>query len=391
MIKYLSILLLSIALIIHSAPAPAQPIPQNKKEALGDLDQKLKDITAEKKALEKDAGKAQATYEKTKKDLIKTSASVQKNQSDMLALETRLKDLRDDQTRIKAELAEEREALAQTIVALQRLEKTPPQAMMARPGAPIDTARGAMLLQQILPVLHQKAEALKKKSETYAANEAELKAKQKTLVAVSADLSKKEKTLKTLVTERKEQYAMLNKNLAQRKKDIEKVSKDAKNLSDLVKRLEDERTRNAKLQRESNNNRPVKQAALPKLGQSQLPLRGNIRVKYHENDEFGGKSQGVSIEGRGGALIVSPMGGIVRFAGYFKNYGNMVIIEHENGYHSLIAGLEKIDTVVDQSVSAGEPLGNLYNSKNGKPPTLYFELRHKGKSINPALKFTELG
>jgi len=85
------------------------------------------------------------------------------------------------------------------------------------------------------------------------------------------------------------------------------------------------------------------------------------------------------------------MGGIVRFAGYFKNYGNMLIIEHKNGYHSLIAGLEKIDTVVDQSVSAGEPLGNLYRTDNGKPPTLYFELRHKGKAINPARKFTELG
>jgi len=391
--KYIAILLF-VVLIFQNPAAHAQLKPESKKEALGDLDKKLEGYEAEKKALERDAGKAEKEYETTKKALIKTSASVQKNQAELFELEERLSDLRADQKQIKAELTEEREALAETITALLRIEKTPPQAMMARPAAPIDTARGAMLLQRILPVLHTKAEALKEKSETYAANEKELKAKQKTLVALSDDLSKKEKNLEKLVEDRKSQYAKLNSNLAQRKKDIVKVSKQAKNLSDLVKRLEEERTRNAQRQAEVAKraaSKPIKQAALPTMGQSQLPLRGAIRTRYNEKDDFGGKSKGVSIEGRGGALIVSPMGGIVRFAGYFKNYGNMVIIEHKNGYHSLIAGLEKIDTVVDQSVSAGEPLGNLYNSKNGKPPTLYYELRHKGISIDPARKFTELG
>ena len=116
-----------------------------------------------------------------------------------------------------------------------------------------------------------------------------------------------------------------------------------------------------------------------------------IKTRYNEEDDFGAKSKGVSIEGYGGALIVAPMGGVIRFAGYFKNYGNMLIIEHKNGYHSLVAGLEKIDTVVDQSVVAGEPLGHLYQSKSGNPPTLYFELRHKGKAIDPARKFSDLG
>ena len=384
-----------LALMFQSPFVYAQPKPASKKETLGDLDKKLESYEAEKKALERDAGEAEKEYESTKKKLIKTSASVQKNQKDLFEIEERLNDLREDQTQIKAELLEEREALGETITALQRLEKTPPQAMMARPAAPIDTARGAMLLQRILPVLHAKAEALREKSEIYAANEKELKTKQKKLVSLSEDLSNKEKDLKKLVEDRKQQYAALNSNIAQRKKDIEKVSAQAKNLADLVKRLEEERTRNAKRQAEAAKrtagSKPVKQAALPQLGKSQLPLQGAVRTHYNEKDDFGGKSQGVSIEGRGGALIVSPMGGIVRFAGYFKNYGNMVIIEHQNGYHSLIAGLEKIDTVVEQSVSAGEPLGNLYSSKNGKPPTLYYELRHKGKAIDPARKFTELG
>lgn len=383
-------ILLCAALISQSPLAYAQPKPASKKEELGTLDKRLESYTNEKHSLERKATEAEKGYEKTKKNLIKASAKVQKNQSELHTLETRLNDLHADQSQIKAELDAEREAMAKTITALERIRRTPPQAMMARPAAPIDTARGAMLLQRILPVLHEKAKALKEKSERYAANEKELKDKQDRLMELNKDLAEREKDLKKLVGSRKKLYASINTNLSARKKEIAKVSKQAKNLTDLVKKLENERTRNA--QREAaKQSKPVRHAALPSIGQSQLPLSGKIRTKYNQKDDFGAKSKGVSIEGRGGALIVAPMGGTVRFAGYFKNYGNMLIIEHQNGYHSLIAGLEKIDTLVDQNVSAGEPLGNLYSSKNGKPPTLYFELRHKGKAIDPARKFTKLG
>ena len=383
-------ILFLLSLVIQSPFSYAESKPASKKEELGQLDQRLKNYKDEKQSLQREAGKAQANYEKTKKSLIKASAKVQKNQGELHAIETRLRDLRSEQANIKAELDAEREAMAQMITALERIRRTPPQAMIARPATPIDTARGAMLLQRVLPVLHVKAQALKEKSERYAANEQELEDKQRKLLAISEDLAERELDLSRLVDSRKKLYTIINTNLAARSKEIEKASKRAKSLTDLVQRLEEERTRNARRQAERTSE-PVRQAALPPIGTSQLPLRGKIRTRYNQKDDFGAQSKGVSIEGRGGALIVSPMGGTIRFAGYFKNYGNMLIIEHKNGYHSLIAGLEKIDTVVEQNVSAGEPLGNLYSSKNGKAPTLYFELRHKGKAINPARKFTELG
>lgn len=376
--------------MFQSPLAHAQPKPESKKEALGSLDKRLKNYKDEKQSLERQAGTAEKQYEKTRKKLIKASAKVQKNQSELHALETRLNDLHKDQKAIKTELDTEREAMAKTITALERIRRTPPQAMMARPAAPIDTARGAMLLQRILPILHVKAKALKEKSERYAANEKELKDKQDKLMALNADLAERQKDLRNLVDSRKKLYASINTNLSARKEAIVKVSKQAKNLTDLVRKLENERTRNSQRQA-STQSKPIRQASLPAIGKSQLPLRGSIRTRYNQKDDFGAKSKGVSIEGSGGALIVAPMGGVIRFAGYFKNYGNMLIIEHKNGYHSLIAGLEKIDTVVDQSVSAGEPLGHLYRSDSGKSPTLYFELRHKGKAIDPARKFTELG
>jgi len=305
--KLIFSILFCAALIVQSPLAYAQSNPVSKK---AEIDKKLKTIKTEKKNLEQDAGKAEKTYQKTKKDLVKSSAAIQKNQNALYNIETRLTELRAEQAGIKADLQSEREAMAKTITALQRIERTPPQAMIARPAAPIETARGAMLLKRILPVLHDKARALKEKSEIYAANEKELESKQKKLVALSEDLSKKERKLKALVDNRKAQFAKLNSNLAERKKEIAKVSKEAKNLSDLVKRLENERTR-AQQRAKEKNKKPVRQAALPQIGKSQLPLRGKIRTKYNQKDDFGAKSKGVSIEGRGGSLIVSPMGGIV--------------------------------------------------------------------------------
>lgn len=371
-------------------PGYAQPKPQNKKEVLGNINAQLESEKSAKKNLERNAGAAKKDYESTRKDLIKTGAAIQKNQKALHDIETRLTDLRAEQAQIKAELQAERKALGETITALERIRRTPPEAMIARPAAPIDTARGAMLLQRILPVLHEKARALKEKAERYAANEEELQSKQRKLVALSEDLDQKEKNLQRLVADRKKLYASINSDITARSKAIDRISKEARNLADLVSKLEDERTRNAS-RRKQQQSKPQKVVSLPAIGKSQLPLKGVLRTKYNQTDDFGAQSKGVSIEGRAGALIVSPMGGVIRFAGYFKNYGNMVIIEHQNGYHSLIAGLEKIDTVVDQSVSAGEPLGRLYRSTSSKAPTLYFELRYKGKAINPARKFTELG
>src|SRR5690606_23504711 len=107
-------------------------------------------------------------------------------------------------------------------------------------------------------------------------------------------------------------------------------------------------------------------------------------------DDIGAKSEGIRIEARNGALVVAPLGGIVRYSGDFRNYGKMVIIEHKNGYHSLVAGLARIDTVEGQSLEAGEPLGVLA-TQNGQKPVLYYELRLNGQSVDPARKIGDLG
>ena len=101
---------------------------------------------------------------------------------------------------------------------------------------------------------------------------------------------------------------------------------------------------------------------------------------------------GVWFETRPGAQVVAPYDGKIVYAGPFRGYGRILIIEHGGRYHSLLAGLERIDTVVGQWVLAGEPVGVMAGATEageqgtpsaGRTPKLYVELRRTGQPINP--------
>jgi len=115
-------------------------------------------------------------------------------------------------------------------------------------------------------------------------------------------------------------------------------------------------------------------------GRLRLPARGSRVGHYGESTGFGPRAQGITLRTRPRAQVVAPHDGRVVFAGPFRNYGLILIISHGERYHSLLAGLSKLQTVVGQSVLAGEPVGVM--GGDGKR-SLYVELRRKGTAIDP--------
>jgi septal ring factor EnvC (AmiA/AmiB activator) len=111
------------------------------------------------------------------------------------------------------------------------------------------------------------------------------------------------------------------------------------------------------------------------------PVSGRLLRHFGENDELGVASKGLTLETRDAAQVVAPYDGRVLFAGAFKGYGQILIIEHGDGYHSLLAGLDRVDGTVGQWLVAGEPVGTM--SRGDAKPRLYLELRHDGQPINP--------
>jgi septal ring factor EnvC (AmiA/AmiB activator) len=113
-----------------------------------------------------------------------------------------------------------------------------------------------------------------------------------------------------------------------------------------------------------------------------LPASGRIIRRYGEAAGVGMTSKGLTVETRPGAQIVAPFDGRIEFAGPFRGYGQILIIEHGDGYHSLLAGLDRIDGAVGQWLVAGEPVGVMKSGGEAKP-ALYIELRHHGQPIDP--------
>jgi septal ring factor EnvC (AmiA/AmiB activator) len=93
-------------------------------------------------------------------------------------------------------------------------------------------------------------------------------------------------------------------------------------------------------------------------------------------------SKGVFVVTRPSAAVVAPIPGRVVFAGQFRGYGNLVILELRDKGHALISGMSRIDAQVGDDVLVGEPLGEMTPS-TGTAPKLYFELRRRGRPINP--------
>ena len=115
-------------------------------------------------------------------------------------------------------------------------------------------------------------------------------------------------------------------------------------------------------------------------GRYAVPVAGEIVKRFGETDGFQ-DAKGLTIRTRSAAQVVAPFDGQIMFAGPFKGYGQILIIDHGGGYHSLLAGIDQIEATVGQRVVAGEPVGVM---KSGEPnPSLYLELRRQGQPINP--------
>ncbi len=391
-----------------SGPVTAQeqdvPIPVNKAHILRENDHadEIRDTRARQQALRDNLNKVDDEIDVLRSSMVKAARDVKNRESQMSALEGQIDDLQVKRRAMQVKLQKEHKDISVLATALARLRRVPPEAIMAKPGAPLDTAEIAMILRDAVGPVRVRALALGQDLDELAKLEAGLKSRKEALKEASMKILTEQAKLTELMRRRESAYANMKSDLAVQERDLERLARDAADFHDLIGKLE---SRN----REIDGASPVRpdekpswfhvslppkkrrdERALQSFGEVQMPISGIIRLKFGAPDLLGSASQGLKIEGRAGGIVVAPMNGVVRYKGYFKNYGNMVIIEHGKNYHSLVAGLGKIDTVVGQSVVAGEPLGVL-GAAHVARPSVYYELRQKGKPVNPLRLLPDLG
>ena len=124
-------------------------------------------------------------------------------------------------------------------------------------------------------------------------------------------------------------------------------------------------------------------------GSLRTPAVGRISGRYGEKAQPGTTRKGITIETRALAQVVAPHNGKIVFAGNFRGYGQLLIIDHGEGYHTLLAGMLRIDVTMGQSILSGEPVGIMGSGEN-VAPSLYVELRRNGQPINPGPWLAEI-
>jgi len=319
-------------------------------------------------------------------ELVNVAGDIRRIEMRLQTLDMRLADLQLRSDELQSQYERERGKMAAAIEAMTRMRRVPKEAVLIRPGGPLQAARTSMLLTASLPAIERQAHEVKALLTELEATRAELRTKTEEARTAKKNLDSSHAVLTSLLSQR----ALNSPVTAPEQEAIERLARHARSLRDLLVRLED--TTGADIA-------PVPPTLIPEDGAADgvLPVSGIIRTRYGQVDEVGAKSAGLTIECLPESVVVAPLPGVMRFIGPFKGYGNIAIIAHAGGYYSLVAGLGTIYVQPGQAIVSGEPIGILDADKNQnqtdqpRRKNVYYELRLNGDPVDPARKLPDLG
>ncbi|WP_209315816.1 murein hydrolase activator EnvC family protein [Haematospirillum jordaniae] len=382
-------ILLVFAVLCATAPPTGAASPSASEKELKKLEKQLQESRDREKQLGEKASGLGKELETLREEIVAAARSAQDNEELLSALERRVRDLGQKEKDLQAHLGDRESQMATVLSGLERLAIRPPEVLVLQPGHHDDTIRSAILLRAVIPELQKKAGSLRKELAGLSTIRRELSTRRAELATAVNKLDRQHARLATLYA-RKAKLAESTE--AERKaaaNRAEQLARNAGDLRDLLAKLEEDRRR-----REAESKR-LARLAMPKpptpapgpvpslesqRGTMALPARGQIVMRYGEETEEGLSARGVTIRTRPGAQVTAPATGTVAFAGPFRGYGLLLIMEHSGGYHVLLSGMSRIDAVVGQSLRSGEPVGIM---GPGDGTRLYVELRRDGQPVNP--------
>jgi septal ring factor EnvC (AmiA/AmiB activator) len=142
---------------------------------------------------------------------------------------------------------------------------------------------------------------------------------------------------------------------------------------------EQERVAGERARQASAEARPFAEAR----GRARPPAAGRLVANWGQPDAGGTASRGMALEVAPEATIVSPWHGTIAYAGPFRGYGVILIVDSGDGYHWFVTGFGRLDVAPGQPVRAGEPVGQAPGAGAARP-VVYVELRRNGQPVDPA-------
>lgn len=376
-----------------AAALPPAAIAAEPQKQLREVERELQQTRRERQSVEEQAESVERELRIVRSQLVRAAKSAQSFEDNASLLERQLRQLRAKESEIVTTLRKRDKQMVGVLTALQRFAGRPTQALIGRPGEPVKVVRAAILLRSAVPAIEVEARSLKAELASLGQVRSDIRQRRDALDKNGLSLSAEQQELERLAARKAQLSTEIRAASEKITRRAEALAAKADNLRDLISSLE--KVTPVALPRQKpepgaaasaggdagvfDSTRPFSsvKGALP------LPARGRMVERYGDKNSEGVTSRGMTLETRFGAQVIAPHDGQVLYAGQFRGYGRLLIIEHGEGYHSLVAGLGRIDAVVGQWLLAGEPVGIMPQDKNSGQPRLYIEFRKDSQPINP--------
>lgn len=399
-------LVAATAMLVLAAAAVRAETATPPERELGTVEQQLEFSRALQDRIAAEVETALAEQEEVAQKLVLIARDIQSREAAVAAAETRIDRLNREAIVIRAGLAEKQDAIAELLAGLQRLEQNPPPALVVEPGDVLAALRGAMMLGTIVPELRGEAEELARQLAGLERIATIVAAEKQSIRREIAGLEAARSRVRGLAERKRLLAAAGNDRLAQEKDRATELASKAKTLKQLIDELAAERRRaEAELTEKAAAEELEKrrqEAALRKpdiefskaRGRLDYPAQGHILKRFGDDDGLGGTIRGLAVATRTGAQVTAPVAGNIEFAGPFRSYGQLLILNAGGGYHILLAGMTDIGAETGDFVRAGEPVGTMGSDPSPATligeqvqdgsPVLYIEFRKNGEAIDSA-------
>ncbi|APL95544.1 metalloendopeptidase [Sphingobium indicum] len=340
--------------------------------------------------LERQAAAARSEADQARRRAAAMAARIQQAEADIQAAQARIAIVARLQRAQAARLAARQEPVVRLTAALQMMAQRPLALALVKPGSIDDAIHMRAVLGQVLPVIRERTAGLRAELERSRALRATAEQAADSLAQSQQDLKQRQAALQRLEAQKRLAAQDYRANADLESDRALALGERARDIVDLMDRLEeagDLRDRLAALPgpvpRPARPDRarapaPARPRSLGAPPPYRLPVVGQLVTGMGEVSEGGVRSRGLTIATRPDALAVAPTAGRIVFAGPYRGYGQIVIIDHGGGWTTLITGLLRLNAAVGDVVRQGDPLGNAGPGR----PSITVELRRNGRPVD---------
>lgn len=342
--------------------------------------------------LEKQALAASSEADRLKKRSAALAARIQSAEADISAGEARVALVTRRLSAQRARLAQQQQPLLELAASLQQLSRQPPVSVLAQPGSLTDMVHARAVIDAAMPVIERRTAGARRELAALQTVRQQQAAALKALSSSKAQLAHRRDALTRLENEGRLRSRELMSSAQLEADRALGLGEKARDIVDLMDALEADGAVRADLAqlagplpRPRNPEGSIASAAPPAAAEAELtqsayrlPVVGRIVAGLGEVNESGVRSRGVTIAARPGGQVVAPAPGRVGFAGDYRGYGKIVIIDHGGGWVSLLTGMIALSVGVGDTLDAGAPIGRAGSDDS----RITVELRRAGRPVD---------